>query len=490
VSRLACVILMMSACSELGVSVQVFAASDVPPLDVLRVEVTQSGLDVSQSFSLAGRPLPQSVAVVSKGLTHGTVNVAVVGLARGTTLASGSASTDLRFASVNPTVSIVLERACDGGDCPCLPATCPSGGCGTLDDGCGGTLDCGGCSAGQSCLDNVCLVECQPRTCAGAAAQCGLVSDGCGGQIDCGRCDAGACGGAGVPNQCACRTVCPPRACTDWPDGCGSTLACGTTTCPPPSTCITAGAGSGGSCGCDVPLTDCDGTCVDLSSDPANCGKCGNACPSPGTCRAGKCSCDSLASNADGHCCPPGWTFDTTVSGSQPRCFLGPFDAGTTTDAIAQCRKATLDSFGRAVSAVGAGAAPVTNANNALPSGACGTFLFEPTGGVVFTSSPHNITVSACNAGCAQACTCTGCTCVQPMGSTGFGCVQPYYCVMDPLGPRYSGACAGSGGCAAGDFCDGGNCVSAGVPFCVVDADCGTGSTCVYRGLGETGLCR
>jgi hypothetical protein len=483
---------MVSGCSELGVSVQVSAASDVPPLDVLRVEVTQSGLDVSESFSLAGRPLPQSVAVVSKGLTHGTVNVAVVGLAGGTTLASGGASTDLRFASTNPTVSIVLERACDGGDCPCLPARCPAGACGTLDDGCGGTLDCGGCSAGQSCLDNVCLVECQPRSCAGAGAQCGLISDGCGGQIDCGICDAGACGGAGVPNHCACRTVCPPRACTNWPDGCSHLLPCGTLACTPPAMCIMADPSSGGACGCDAPLTDCDGTCVDLSSDSANCGKCGNACPWPGICRAGQCSCDSLDSGVDGHCCPPGWSFDKTLSGAPPRCYLGPFDAGTTADAIARCRAATLASFGRAVSAVGAGGSPVTNANNALPEGACGSFLFEPTGGVGYTGSTHNLTVTGCNANCGQGCmpSCNTCSCSLIQGDEGFSCAQPYYCVMDPLGPRYARACGQSGDCAPGDFCDGGNCVNAGVPFCVVNDDCGAGGLCVYRGVGETGLCR
>lgn len=39
---------------------------------------------------------------------------------------------------------------------------------------------------------------------------------------------------------------------------------------------------------CDSPLVNCNGTCADLNSDPANCGTCGNDCPS-GACQAGAC---------------------------------------------------------------------------------------------------------------------------------------------------------------------------------------------------------
>ncbi len=39
---------------------------------------------------------------------------------------------------------------------------------------------------------------------------------------------------------------------------------------------------------CDPPLTNCSGTCVDLDTDPRNCGICGNVCPS-GVCVDGIC---------------------------------------------------------------------------------------------------------------------------------------------------------------------------------------------------------
>jgi hypothetical protein len=40
---------------------------------------------------------------------------------------------------------------------------------------------------------------------------------------------------------------------------------------------------------CPAGTTGCSGTCVDLTSDNANCGSCGNACPSGNPCTYGKC---------------------------------------------------------------------------------------------------------------------------------------------------------------------------------------------------------
>jgi len=51
--------------------------------------------------------------------------------------------------------------------CPqCVPKTCASAGaeCGTLHDGCGGTLDCGGCGTGQTCNANTCVRACTGGT--------------------------------------------------------------------------------------------------------------------------------------------------------------------------------------------------------------------------------------------------------------------------------------------------------------------------------------
>jgi hypothetical protein len=44
-------------------------------------------------------------------------------------------------------------------DCSCAPTTCVAAGkdCGTISDGCGATLDCGGCGASESCVANLCV---------------------------------------------------------------------------------------------------------------------------------------------------------------------------------------------------------------------------------------------------------------------------------------------------------------------------------------------
>jgi len=118
----------------------------------------------------------------------------------------------------------------------CAPATCQALGknCGTIADGCGGSLDCGTCAAGLLCSANVC-VACAPATCATLGRACGAASDGCGGTLECGGCPPGqACSGGiciCLPTTCAAQA----KECGTIPDGCGGTLVCGT--CPPGTIC-------------------------------------------------------------------------------------------------------------------------------------------------------------------------------------------------------------------------------------------------------------
>jgi hypothetical protein len=91
----------------------------------------------------------------------------------------------------------------------CIPLSCAAQGaqCGALSDGCGGTLDCGGCEEGQHCglhRPHVCgTVACSPRTCESVGASCGTVEDGCGGMLQCGTCGGGmTCGGGGQDHVC------------------------------------------------------------------------------------------------------------------------------------------------------------------------------------------------------------------------------------------------------------------------------------------------
>jgi hypothetical protein len=101
----------------------------------------------------------------------------------------------------------------------CTPATCRANvDCGSVSDGCGGTLDCGNvCPGGQTCggggTAHVCGAgNCTPATCR-ANVDCGSVSDGCGGTLDCGNvCPGGqTCGGGGTAHVCgAAGTVARP----------------------------------------------------------------------------------------------------------------------------------------------------------------------------------------------------------------------------------------------------------------------------------------
>ncbi len=190
---------------------------------------------------------------------------------------------------------LVALSGCPAQPAPCVPAACVEGtSCGQLDDGCGGTLDCGDCPAGLSCgaggtanLCGACLPShdclaagiqcgpmpdncggtfqcpscgagkkcvsgkcvCAPTTCIQLGLNCGQADDGCGGTLKCGNCQGvQTCGGGGIPNVCGCtRKTCEGLAknCGTVGDGCGGTLKCGT--CTQPLTC--GGAGTANLCG-------------------------------------------------------------------------------------------------------------------------------------------------------------------------------------------------------------------------------------------------
>ncbi len=172
----------------------------------------------------------------------------------------------------------------------CKARTCADVGatCGPVGDGCGALLNCGGCVAPELCggggVPSVCGrgfvatagpdAGCAARSCADQGATCGPANDGCGNAIDCGGCTAPeTCGGAGVLSTCGAPPRCVPKSCVDLRatcgtqgDGCGGKLSCGT--CTAPQTCGGGGAASvcGGRSAC-VPRTcaDAAATCGEIS---------------------------------------------------------------------------------------------------------------------------------------------------------------------------------------------------------------------------------
>jgi hypothetical protein len=98
----------------------------------------------------------------------------------------------------------------------CTPKTCEKLGvsCGTQEDGCGGTVDCGACDP-----------SCVKKTCAVLQKSCGKHDDGCGSLVDCGACNPNC-----QPKTCAELQ----KTCGNHDDGCGGSVSCGicpTNTC-------------------------------------------------------------------------------------------------------------------------------------------------------------------------------------------------------------------------------------------------------------------
>ena len=190
----------------------------------------------------------------------------------------------------------------------CVAMTCAQLGfnCGQNADGCGGTIDCGGCPGSQRCGGggfSVCgsgstdasadatVAVCQPKTCASAAYDCGNAGDGCGGTLSCGACPATQyCGGGGF-NKCGGTTglatdgsvPCTPltsctagRNCGYQSDGCGGVLTCGTCTAP-----LYCGGGGFDQCGGNTGHAP-DGSTIcnpiTCASQGFNCGPAGDGC--------------------------------------------------------------------------------------------------------------------------------------------------------------------------------------------------------------------
>src|SRR5205823_8468457 len=111
------------------------------------------------SSSAAAATVPGSV-VVPQGQTSAsfTVSTAAVSATNFVTISATSNGSVSAVLTVNPASS-------------CTPTTCAAQGknCGTISNGCGGTLTCGSCTAPQTCgggVANVCGGGCTPTTCA------------------------------------------------------------------------------------------------------------------------------------------------------------------------------------------------------------------------------------------------------------------------------------------------------------------------------------
>lgn len=351
--------------------------------------------------------------------------------------------------------------ACIQADTPvtptCAAKTCVQQGigCGLAGDGCGGQLNCGTCSNGQTCGGGGVASQCggptcTAKTCAQLSATCGTVPDGCGNTKSCGSCPTGqTCGGNGTPYQCGAPT-CTALTCTGQGiqcgpagDGCGGTLSCGT--CPNGTTC--GGGGLAGKCGAPscTPITTCPAGMV--------CGQYPNGC-------GGSINCGSCAT---GQTCGGGGTANSCGSAS--------------------CTPKTCVSAGAACGPISDGCGNIVDCGSTCPSGQvcsnnqCTTPACTPT-----TCTAQGVSCGAIADGCGGLLQCGSCANGQTCGGGGVS----GQCGGPSCTPR---TCA-SLGAACGQVADGCGGLTAVCGTCATNQTCSNGTcqtTCVPRTCADAG---
>ncbi|MBW2700697.1 MAG: putative metal-binding motif-containing protein [Deltaproteobacteria bacterium] len=242
-------------------------------------------------------------------------------------------------------------QICDGGNSCCTPVNpCGFNNCGSMSDGCGGTVNCGSCAdSDEDCESNSCT--CNNTTCGSdccAAGQicdggdscctpvdpcgpsnCGFISNGCGGMANCGSCadsdkdcesnncvcnnttcDTDCCAAGQVcdTGDSCCTIDCSGKECGD--DGCGGT--CGS--CVP----VNEVCNASDQCVCAPNMADCDGEeangCeTNITSNADHCGDCNWPCGSAQTCTNSICSCANEGQCTDWLGGGVGWTCVSNV---------------------------------------------------------------------------------------------------------------------------------------------------------------------------------
>jgi hypothetical protein len=191
----------------------------------------------------------------------------------------------------------------DAGSCEQWSVVCATGAPVCTDMG--AAMNGKACGANLYCNAGACKACTNGAPCAPAGAPCHAGTFTCtGGNAVCN--DTGNPANAGTPcgmnmvcNGGTCMNCTAGTACNPGGDKCKAgvtTCATGTQTCmgtgdAPNGTQCGSGANevcTGGVCGCKPGTSTCGGNCVDLTSDPANCGTCGKGCVYGG-CASSKC---------------------------------------------------------------------------------------------------------------------------------------------------------------------------------------------------------
>jgi hypothetical protein len=129
--------------------------------------------------------------------------------------------------------------------------------------------------------------------------------------------------------------------------------------------------------GCSSGLTDCSGTCVDLSTDNNNCGSCGSTCSSNQSCQSGQCmdvGCSSGLTDCSGTCVDLSTDNNNcggcgTACSSNQSCQSGQcMDVGCSSG-LTDCSGACVDTFSDSSNCGGCGT--ICSSDQSCQSGIC-----------------------------------------------------------------------------------------------------------------------
>ena len=338
------------------------------------------------------------------------------------------------------------EVHCPGVDDRCVDAASDPAHCGACDKACpalnGGSAACSGGKCGIACASPLVAVGGACVDPASDASNCGAAGHACvspeGGAAGCaggkcaGACPQGAslCGGTGDGGGKCLDVSRDPANC----GACGH--ACGA---PEGGSAACVGGVCAGTCGSSKAVcgagVDGGGTCADLATDAKNCAACGHACAAP---EGGAAGC--VASACAGQCSGSRTVCAQTIDGggsckdlSSDPAYCGACDKACPSPAggVATCNGGACGA-----SCGGSSFAACSNActdlrNDAANCNACGNACGAPAGGVPWCAG--GVCVGACTGGssvCGLSTTSSGaCTALatdpQNCGACGHGCPGP-----------------------------------------------------------------
>ena len=388
-----------------------------------------------------------------------------------------------------------MGQTCTGGSCM-APPMCPTGqtACGSA---CVDTntdaANCGrcgnACMAGQTCTGGSCTGMACPTgqtSCSGTCVNT---------QTDAMNC--GACGTACMTGQVCTAGTCMAMACPTGQMRCGTTCvntqtdamncgACGTA-CATGQTCA-AGVCSGMvTCPTGQMLcgTGAMAACADTNTDASNCGMCGNACPMGQVCMAARCTAPRMM-------CPTGQT-DCTPMAATPTCV----DTATSNANCGMCGNACPTGTacqmgacactamgqtlcGRSCINTATDAANCGRCGNACPTGQvctggmCGCAMGQTLcGGTCVNAQTDNANCGTCGTTCSGGQTCVMGRCACATGQTLCGTGAAAACANLMTDRANCGMCGRA--CSMGQTCTGGMCA------------CPTGQT--LCGTGASAAC-